>query len=100
MGLDVADHDVHTLASAHARGFEHRVRLADSGGGAKENRELAARGFCFLARHVRKQRIGVWATVDHLFTITESAQGVSTCNAGQLYGCRLGSRTAPAISGY
>ena len=49
--LDDPDHDVALLVlDLDARRLEHRVRLADAGRGAEEDRQLAARGLLSSSR--------------------------------------------------
>ena len=45
VGLDDADDDVETLGALLARGEQHRVGLADAGGGAEEDLQPAAAPF-------------------------------------------------------
>ena len=45
VALNVTDYDVDSFAFLYARRFQHRVGLADAGGGAEEYMELAAVGF-------------------------------------------------------
>src|SRR5581483_11993730 len=70
--LDIADDHVHALALAHAGVLEHRVGLADAGGRAEENGQLAALLFRLLALHARKKRVRVGADGAHAPTLAQS----------------------------
>ena len=64
--LDDPDHDVALpILDLQARGLEHRVRLADAGGGAEEDRQLAERRRLFFLAQPRDQLIGVGTTFAH-----------------------------------
>ena len=63
VGLDDADHARRLPCGLQrARGRQHRVGLADAGGGAEEDLAACrARRAALLALHVRQQRVGVGA---------------------------------------
>ncbi len=57
--LDVADHHVDALRLQRVRLLQHRVGLADAGGGAEEDLQPAAPGLRLLALHPREQRVRI-----------------------------------------
>ena len=63
VGLDPADDHVDALGPLLARGLEHRVGLADAGGGPEENLELAACLAGFRLLDAGEQLVGVRATL-------------------------------------
>ena len=66
VGLDDPDDDVALLVlRLEARGLEHRVRLADAGRRAEEDRELAARRPRLLLAHAREQLVGIRPLFGH-----------------------------------
>ena len=65
VGLHVARDHVDALGVALAGGFEHRVRLADPGGGAEEDLEPAAMLVALLRLQTAQKRIGIGTLVGH-----------------------------------
>ena len=63
VGLDPADDHVHALRPLLAGGLEHRVGLADAGGGAEEDLELAACLAGFRLLDTGQQLVGIRATL-------------------------------------
>ena len=63
--LDDADDDVTFEIALAPRGLEHRVRLADSGGGAEEDDELAAEGAAVRGLDLAEELVGIAAAVAH-----------------------------------
>ena len=61
--LDIADHDIDTVGALATRGFEHRVALADAGGGAEENAQAPAPRARFVVLHAREQSVRIGAMV-------------------------------------
>ena len=63
VGLDDADDDVAPEIALGPRRLEHRVRLADAGRRAEEERELAALGAPLLLAHACEELVGVGSSV-------------------------------------
>ena len=63
--LDHADHHVQTLRAQHAGRRQHRVGLADAGGGAEEDLQLAPLRLRLFLLQTRQQLIGVGPVVGH-----------------------------------
>ncbi len=57
--FDVADDDVGTVVALAPRRLEHRVALADAGGGAEEDLQAAAPCARILVLHAREQGVGI-----------------------------------------
>ena len=65
VGLDDAGDDVDAGGALGARGLEHRVGLADAGGGAEEDLQLAPRPPRLFITHVREEGIGIGPPLGH-----------------------------------
>ena len=65
VGLDDAGDDVDAGGALGARGLEHRVGLADAGGGAEEDLQLAPRPPRLFITHVRAEGIGIGPPLGH-----------------------------------
>ena len=65
VGLDAADDNVHPVRPEHPRRLEHRVRLADAGGGAEEELEPPARLARLLFLGARQQGLGIGSVLGH-----------------------------------
>jgi hypothetical protein len=80
--LDVANDHVAAVGALVARGLEHRVRLADAGGGAEEDLQLAtplARLFFFDAG---QERFRVGAVTGHGFSVAPTPPAGATAGRG------------------
>src|SRR6185295_7209719 len=63
--LDVSDDEVGTVGTGGTGGFEHRVGLADAGGGAKEDSQATAGGAGLFGLHLFQQLIGIRPLFGH-----------------------------------
>ncbi len=84
--FDVADNDVDMFGLELARGFEHRVALADAWRGAEEDLQPTALRARLLAAHAREQLIGVQTL------IREAAFGKVCGHASLSHACRAARR--------
>jgi len=65
VSLDIPDDRVDPVGLLLSHGFEHRVRLADPGGGAEEYLQLSSTLTCFLRLDASQERFGVWPVGAH-----------------------------------
>jgi len=65
MRLDDSADDVHTRQPLGAGGFEHRERLADAGGGAEEDLQLAAAAPGLLLSDAKQELVGIGPALGH-----------------------------------
>ena len=63
--LDISHERVDSVGLLLARGLEHRVRLADSGGGAEEYPQLSSTLTRFLRLDTGEERLRVWPVGAH-----------------------------------
>ena len=68
VGFDDADEHVDALGFARLGGLEHGIGLADAGGGAEEDLQLAAAEASFLLLRLLEQFVGVGALRFHRIT--------------------------------
>ena len=65
VGLDEAHHQRRALGPGRPRGGQHRVGLADAGGGTEEDLQPAAPRARLVMLHLPQQRVGIGARINH-----------------------------------